>query len=176
MILDLVYYANPLLRTRSTEVAKITDEIHTLIQDMIETMDAKNGIGLAAVQIGKPIRLFIARSYIEQPDGSWAISAPQVYINPQLSEHSTETIEDEEGCLSIPGLKGTVVRPLKLTIEALDQNGKSFIEHLEGYNARIRMHENDHLNGVLFIDRLDIHAKHKLEPFLQEIKKNYPQE
>jgi peptide deformylase len=173
MRLPIIYYGNPLLRKRCEPIEKITDEIKQLAADMLETMDIENGIGLAAIQVGKLVRLFVCRSYIETPNGEWTVTEPKVYINPKLTDHSQETIEDTEGCLSIPGIKESVERPLKVTVEALDLNGQVFKEELEGYNARIRMHENDHLNGVLFIDRLDIHTKNKLDPFLQEIKKKY---
>lgn len=173
MILPLIYYGNPILRKRAEPVEEITDEIRQLAQDMIETMNHYNGVGIAAPQVGRSLRLFIACSYIETSDGQWKLSAPTVYINPVLSMHSEETIEDVEGCLSIPKIRENVVRPLKVTIEATDPNGKLFKEELEGYNARIRMHENDHINGVLFIDRIAPDAKQRIEPLLRQIKKEY---
>ncbi|MBI2743175.1 MAG: peptide deformylase [Chlamydiales bacterium] len=173
MRLPLIYYGNPLLRVRSEPIEEITPEIRQLAMDMIETADLSHGIGLSAVQIGRPIRLFVCRSYIVTPEGQWNMTAPQVYINPKLSKHSEEQVEDDEGCLSIPKLRGKVFRPERLTIEALDINGQTFVEELEGYNARIRMHENDHLNGVLYIDRMEPASRKKLEPLLREIKKKY---
>lgn len=173
MLLQIKYYGNPILRKRCEPVEKIDDELRQFIQDMIETMDANSGIGLAAPQVGRPIRLFVARGYIELEDNKWAIIEPKAYINPKLTILDQTSILDTEGCLSIPGIRGQVERPLKLHIEALDENGQSFTQEFEGYNARIRMHENDHINGVLFVDRLPIHERNKLEPLLREIKKKY---
>lgn len=83
---------------------------------------------------------------------------------------------EEEGCLSLPGLRAPVKRPWKITVEAIDINGNEFREEIEGYNARVRMHENDHINGVLFIDRLDQHIRNQIEPLLREMKKNITRE
>lgn len=171
MRLPVLIYGDPLLRKRCAPIEKVTEEIQQLARDMIETMDAADGIGLAASQVGQLVRLFVCRSYIITADGRWAMTEPKVYINPKLTDHSKETIEDDEGCLSIPRLRGNVVRPLKVTIEALDINGNPFREELEGYNARIRMHENDHINGVLYIDRMSEKDRKALEPALQKIKK-----
>lgn len=137
---------------------------------MLDEIDA---IGLAAVQVGVPIRLFVCRSYVMIPNEPWTMTPAKVYINPKLSNHSEELVEDQEGCISIPKLRGNVIRPLKLTIEALDLDGKLFTEDLEGYNARSRMHENDHLNGVLYIDRMHENDRKKLDADLRAIKKAY---
>jgi len=171
MRLPILIYGDPRLRKRCAPIEKVTEEIQQLARDMIETMDLSNGIGLAASQVGQLVRLFVCRSYIETEDGRWAMTEPQVYINPKLTDHSKETIEDDEGCISIPRLRGNVVRPCKVTIEALDINGNPFREELEGYNARIRMHENDHINGVLYIDRMSDKDRKAIEPALQKIKK-----
>ena len=171
MRLPILIYGDPLLRKRCAPIEKVTEEIQQLASDMIETMDAANGIGLAASQVGQMVRLFVCRSYVETADGNWTMTEPQVYINPKLSGHSKETIEDDEGCLSIPRIRGNVVRPLKVTIEALDIHGNPFREELEGYNARIRMHENDHINGVLFIDRMSEKEKKEIESALHRLKK-----
>lgn len=173
MKLPIVYYGNPILRKKCEPVKEITDDIIKLVQDMIETMDAENGIGLAAPQVGRPIRIFVLRNYIDAEDGTSTVSDPIVYINPRLSLPSENMIEDIEGCLSIPNLRCPVLRPDKITVEAMDIHGHHFIETVEGYNARVRMHENDHINGVLFVDRLDPSVKKKIEPELKAIKKMY---
>jgi peptide deformylase len=173
MILRIRYYGDKILREKAKPIEVITEEIRTLARDMIETMDKSNGIGLAAPQVGHSIRLFVVRNYIEAPNAQLTLSAPHVYINPKLSNPSLKKVEDTEGCLSIPGIRGEVERPLKITIEALDLNGNPFIEHLEGINARVRMHENDHLNGVLFIDRVSLRQKKKMEPHLKLIEEKY---
>ena len=173
MLLKIYYYGHPILRKRCEPVKEITDEIRKLAQDMIETMDKNDGIGLAAPQVGHSIRMFVLRNYIPSEDGHWTLSEPKVYINPKLSNPSECFISDTEGCISLPGLRLHVSRPDKITIEAMDLEGKTFIEELEGYNARVRMHENDHINGVLFIDRIDVNTRNKIDPTLKEIKKKY---
>lgn len=173
MNLQLRYYGDPILRKRSDPIETITDEIKQLAYAMIEYADTHNGIGLSACQIGHTIRMFVLRSYIETPDGKWTVSAPRVFINPKIISYSDELVADDEGCMSIPGLRVEVVRPLKVVVEATDLDGKTFVEESEGYNARIRMHENDHLNGVLSIDRASPKIRKKIEPQLREIKKKY---
>lgn len=173
MLLKIYYYGHPILRKRCEPVKEITDEIRKLAQDMIETMDKNDGAGLAAPQVGHSIRMFVLRNYTFTEDGHWTLSEPKVYINPKLSSPSEHLISDTEGCLSLPGLRLHVSRPDKITIEAMDLDGKTFVEELEGYNARVRMHENDHINGVLFIDRIDANARNKIDPLLRQIKKKY---
>jgi peptide deformylase len=173
MLLPIYYYGHPILRKRCAPVGQITDEIRKMAQDMIETMDKNNGVGLAAPQVGHSIRLFVLRNYLFTEDGHWTLSEPKVYINPKLSSPGDELVCDTEGCLSLPGIRLEVERPNSITIEATDLDGKVFVEELEGYNARVRMHENDHINGVLFIDRIDVHTRKKLDPLLKEIKKKY---
>jgi peptide deformylase len=173
MKLPILYYGHPTLRLKCAPVEEITDDIKQLVADMIETMDACDGVGIAAPQVGRAIRLFVLRNYIEADDGSFTMSDPIVYINPKLSNPSDEVDEDIEGCLSLPGLRLSVNRPLKIFVEATDLNGNVFQEEIEGYNARVRMHENDHINGVLFIDRVDQATKKKIEPILKDIKKKF---
>jgi peptide deformylase len=176
MLLKIYHYAHPVLRKRCEPISEITDEIRQLAKDMIETMDKSNGVGLAAPQVGKSIRMFVLREYIVGEGDDWSLSEPKVYINPVLSSPSPEHLIDTEGCLSLPGLRLDVERPEKITVQAMDLDGNLFTEEVEGYNARIRMHENDHINGVLFIDRVDPHTRKKIEPLLHEMKKKYENE
>jgi peptide deformylase len=173
MLLKICYYGNPVLRKKCAPVEKITDEIRQLVADMIETMDKNDGAGLAALQVGHAIRLFVLRNYIIAEDGKWTLSEPKVYINPKLSAPGEEILVDTEGCLSVPKIRLEIERPDKITVEAMDLDGKMFTEVVEGYNARVRMHENDHINGVLFIDRIDSKERKKIDPELKEIKKKY---
>jgi peptide deformylase len=173
MLLKIYYYGHPILRKHCEPVKEITDEIRKLAYDMIETMDKNNGVGLAAPQVGYSIRMFVLRDYIFTEDGHWTLSEqPKVYINPKITRPSEHLIPDTEACLSLPGLRLQVNRPDKITIEAIDLEGNIFVEELEGYNARVRMHENDHINGVLFIDRIEANIRKKIEPVLKEMKKN----
>jgi len=173
----LRYYGDPVLRSKCKEIKEITDEIKELVQFMIQFIDSHNGIGLSAPQMGAAIRLFILRDYIINEEGKWSISpTPKVFINPKILDRSEETEIDMEGCLSLPGQAfGPIERPKKITIEATDLSGKRFVEKREGINARVTFHENDHINGVLQIDRLPPKERKKIEPELQEIKKKYSQ-
>ncbi|MBY0528731.1 MAG: peptide deformylase [Rhabdochlamydiaceae bacterium] len=171
MLLDIVLYGNPILRKRCAPVTEITEEIRALVRNMIETMDKSNGCGLAAPQVGHALRVFVLRDYIEHEDGNWTLADPKVYINPKITDPTEEMLRDMEGCLSLPKIRLEVERPSQITVEALDLNGNLFKEVVTGYNARIRMHENDHLNGVLFIDRVDAHSRNQIEPQLRAFKK-----
>ncbi|MBX3719232.1 MAG: peptide deformylase [Parachlamydiales bacterium] len=173
MILNIQQYGNPILRKQCKPIEEITDEVRKLVADMIDTMDKGNGCGLAAPQVGYALRLFVLRDYIVHEDGHWTLSDPKVYINPKLTNPGACILTDVEGCLSLPGLRLDIDRPDRITVEALDIDGKPFTEEVEGYNARIRMHENDHINGVLFIDRVDEKTRHKIDPLLREMKKKY---
>ena len=172
MVLPIVFYGNKLLRARCAEVVEITPWIRQLVADMIETMDAKNGIGIAAPQVGHSLRIFVLRNYIEVEDKT-ELSPPQVYINPKILHKSEETCIETEGCLSIPGIREEVERPVSITIEAMDLEGNHFTEELSGYNARVRMHENDHINGVLFIDRIHPIRRKKIAHFLKQIEERH---
>lgn len=170
----LRYFGDPVLRKRSKSVEKITDEIKELVRFMIDYIDNNSGIGLAAVQVGVPIRLFVLRDYIISSDGEWTFSEPKIFINPKILWKTKETKLDQEGCLSIPGLRlGPIERPDKVRVEAINLDGKKFIDERDGINARVFFHENDHLNGVFFIDRLPIAVRKKIENDLQILKKKY---
>ena len=168
------YYDDPILRQHSEPIEEITEEIQELARFMIDYADNHNGIGLSAIQVGVPIRMFVLRDYIVLPDGQWTVSPPKVFINPKIVWKSKETTIDTEGCMSLPGISpGPIERPFKAVIEALDINGNPFSEEREGLNARVSFHENDHLNGVLQIDRLPPAVRKKITPQLNEIKKKY---
>ena len=146
MILDIVKLGTPSLREKSVPVEEINEEIKQLAEDMFETMIEANGVGLACPQIGKNIRMFVL---IADDD------VRRVFINPQIIKTSEETCDYEEGCLSLPQVWEVINRPEKVTVQALDQNGKPFTLEADGFLARIIQHENDHLDGILYIDRGD---------------------
>ncbi|MCS6774607.1 MAG: peptide deformylase, partial [Thermoflexales bacterium] len=143
---------DPILRRRAKKVEKITKDTQRLIDDMIETMRAAHGLGLAAPQIGVSERIAIVE--VEQDDANPGDSKLHVLINPEVLRVSEETWEHVEGCLSIPGWRGDVVRPVRVTVRATDREGKRFTLDAEGMLARAILHEVDHLDGVLYIDRL----------------------
>lgn len=170
-LLPLAYYGAPVLRRKADEIAEITDEIKKLIEEMVETMDACNGVGLAAPQVHHSIRLFIMRKPIEDDKGKgYEKGELQVFINPKLSSPSKKVWVESEGCLSIPGLRADVERPFEITVEYTDLDGKRQVKKVSGWEAKIIMHENDHINGVLFIDRLGKKEREKLEPYLKTLE------
>jgi peptide deformylase len=173
MKLKLAYYGDPILRKKALSISVINDEIRDLVRDMIETMEVENGIGIAAPQVHRSLALFITHVPLELPDNSYSPGEIRVFINPKVLKISQEASECSEGCLSIPNLHGNVIRPLKVTFEALNLEGQSFSEELIGLEARAFLHENDHINGVLYVDRMKGKARQEIEPKLREIKKNY---
>lgn len=146
--LRIVTLGHPALRERATPVEEINGELQSLIRNMAELMYRVKGLGLAANQIGIPKRFFIMD--IGQKEGSPSL---EVYINPEILAKEGVT-EYEEGCLSIPGYYAKVERFAKIYVRAIDLNGKPFERELEGLSAIAFQHEFDHLEGILFVDRL----------------------
>jgi peptide deformylase len=173
MKLPLAYYGDSILRKKTSPVTHIDDSIRQLVKDMAETMEANDGCGLAAPQVHQSLSLFITciPRYIDED--TVLPGELRVFINPKIVAYSQEVWPCQEGCLSIPGLRETVVRPLKVTIQATNLEGQTFIEEFVGFDAHVIMHENDHINGVLYIDRLPSRRKKEIEGYLREIKKKY---
>ena len=168
-LLPLAYYGNPILRKVADPISNVTDDVRKLVEEMIETMDACDGVGLAAPQVHHSIKLFIVRKPVEVEAGKVEFREVKVFINPKVSLPSAETWKVSEGCLSIPTIHGDVERPYEITIEYSDLAGNSVKEKISGWEARMIMHENDHINGVLFIDHLSETTRKNLEPFLQNL-------
>ncbi len=143
-MLELVTYDDPRLRARSEPTDP--DEVRELVPQMFETMYAEEGIGLAAVQVGRPLRVFITKVRDDRE---------RVYINPEIVETSIEEDTAEEGCLSIPDTRADVTRPARVSVQATSLKGRTFRLNAQGLLARAIQHELDHLNGRLFIDHLD---------------------
>jgi peptide deformylase len=155
-LLKIVTYGNPILRQKAKPVTKIDTALRKLAENMIATMHDADGIGLAAPQIGKSLSLFVVDiSPIEES------AVPMVFINIDILE-SSGSAPYTEGCLSIPGVTGEVIRPDRIRIRYMDWSGKWHEGMAEGILARVIQHETDHVNGKLFIDYLDDQA---LEPF-----------
>lgn len=173
MKLKLAYYGNPILRQKALPIEKITPEIRELIQSMFETMAVEDGIGLAAPQIHHALRLFVTQVPFPNDDDTWEPGTKRVFINPTIISFSEEVDDREEACLSIPNVSGVIERPIEVTVEALDENGKSFQETFYGLEARCILHENDHINGKLFIDRMDKNERKAIEKHLRDIKNKY---
>ncbi len=162
----IVKYGDPVLRDVSEPVGEITPEVKDLVADMMAALKTASGLGLAAVQIGKPLRIFIVDL------SALDISAqPRVFINPEILETSGEA-EYEEGCLSFPGIYQQLTRPDFVRVKALDIDGKEFVEEADGIYARAILHEYDHLDGVLFIDHFSTVSRALVDRKLKKLAKS----
>ena len=178
MILDIVKYGHPVLRQRGARIETITPEIKKLITDMFATMEENHGVGLAAQQVGiaKQLTVIDVRGVTDRPstlelDGQPADVAdimPLVLINPEVKPVG-EAVKGPEGCLSFPEIFGDINRPESVDVKALDAKGKPIAFRCGGLLARAVQHETDHLNGILFIDRMDKKTKQELQPELDEL-------
>jgi peptide deformylase len=163
-ILPIVEVPDPRLKQISTPVETFDADLQRLIDDMFETMYDAPGIGLAAIQVGVPIRLLVI-DLMEEGEG---IKNPRVFINPEFSEPSDELHVYAEGCLSIPEQYADVERPATIRARWLDRDGKQRDERIDGLLATCLQHEVDHLNGIVFTDRL---SKLKREMLLKKLDK-----
>ncbi len=146
MIRDIRLYGDPVLREKAAPVEEIDAEIRQLIDDLVETMYDADGIGLAAPQVGIPLQIFVYDIRDPEVDSG-------VLVNPEIVE-SAGSAKDEEGCLSLPGLTEVVERPESIVVRGLDPEGNPVEVAAEGLLGRCIQHEKDHLDGVLFIDRV----------------------
>ena len=142
------------LKTVSTRVEVFDDALKALVADMFETMYAAPGIGLAAVQVGVPVRLLVIDLQEPQEEGGEPVRDPKVFINPEVLWHSDDEVPYTEGCLSVPEQYAEVMRPDRILARWHDEHGETHEEEIEGLLAVCLQHEMDHLNGVLFIDHL----------------------
>ena len=147
---------DPRLRQRALPVDRFTDDLRTLIDDMVETMRAAPGVGLAATQLGVRQRVIVVEYPPEGSEGEEE-KPPKLYVvvNPEIARRSSETETAAEGCLSIPGYMGDVERHAAVTVRGLNRRGQPVRLKARGWTARIFQHEIDHLDGVLFIDRAE---------------------
>lgn len=156
-LLEIITPENPILRQKAAPVTTITPEIQQLIDQMIATMREAQGVGLAAPQVAQSIRLAVIETPPEYDDDDEEIPDTRklyVIINPEIKMATRKKVTGIEGCLSIPGYVGEVARHQSVVVEALDRHGKKQTIRLKGWDARIFQHEIDHLNGVLYIDKL----------------------
>jgi peptide deformylase len=145
---QLVTYPDPVLRSRAREVEGIDAPIRELAGDMLRIMREEDGVGLAAPQVGATLRIFVTAAGAEE-------SAPElVYINPSIVSFEGALEPSEEGCLSLPGIRGTIRRPPRVTVRATGLDGEPFMRASSGLLARCWQHEIDHLDGILIIDRM----------------------
>ena len=168
MILPIYAYGMPVLRKKAEDITPQYEGLDTLLKNMFETMYDSSGIGLAAPQIGLPIRLFIVDGTDIEDDASTK-DFKQVFINAQILEEFDTPWEYEEGCLSIPFVRANVKRNAKVTIQYLDENFQEKTETYDGMAARIIQHEYDHIEGILFTDRIQPLKRNMLKKKLQNI-------
>lgn len=169
-VLPLAYYGDPILQKKAEPIEEITKEVVALAEEMIETMDACNGLGLAAPQVHHSVRLFVIRIPVETEEGKREPGEAKVFINPKIVSKSDDTWVAPEGCLSIPAVQADVVRPKEITVEYTDLEGNKHKETFTGWEGKAICHENDHIDGILFIDHLDDVERANLEPFLIKLK------
>ncbi|HZT16325.1 MAG TPA: peptide deformylase [Gaiellaceae bacterium] len=139
-------YGDVALRMRANEVEEVDDDVRRLVARMTALMHDAQGVGLAATQVG-----VLRRVFVFEPDEA----GPRAVVNPQIVDRSAETASEDEGCLSLQGVRVPVERPTSVVLEGKDENGEDVRHELEGYGARVAQHELDHLDGVLIIDRTD---------------------
>lgn len=145
-MMKVVRIGDPVLRQKAVRVEQFGESLKQILDEMVVLMKKKSGVGLAAPQVGIPERFFVVQVPGEQPIA---------FVNPEILETSLETADFTEGCLSVPGVWGDISRPASVRIQAMNAEGKVFRLDADGYLARIIQHEYDHLNGVLFVDRLN---------------------
>lgn len=178
MILPIVAYGDPILRKVGKEIDKEYLNLDTLIANMKETMYNANGVGLAAQQVGKAIRLFMVDTSpfaedeeIEDEERAILAEFKHVFINPKIIEEDGDEWSFNEGCLSIPDIREDVFRQEEITIEYLDENFEKHTRTLNGLAARVFQHEYDHIEGILFTDKLSSLKKRLLKKKLENISK-----
>jgi peptide deformylase len=165
MILEIVKYGHPALRQKGARIEKVTPDIKKLAADMFETMHLNHGIGLAAQQVGQALQLTV----IDGHPADVNEFMPLVLINPELKPGG-EPATGGEGCLSFPDIYAEITRPELVEVKALNQKGKPVEFRCGGLLARAIQHETDHLNGILFIDRMSRKTKEELRPELDELQ------
>jgi len=171
MILPVYAYGQPVLKKVAQEIDKDFDGLNDLLEDMWETMYHASGVGIAAPQIGQSLRLFLVDTVQAMEEGEEDQGIKKAFINAQVIEEDGDLWTYEEGCLSIPNVKGDVERSQKVKIKYQDENFNEFVEEYEGINARVILHEYDHIEGKLFTEKLKPLKKKMISRKLEQIKK-----
>ncbi len=169
MIYPIVAYGHPVLRKVGTEIDSDPADIKRLAEEMFETMHYAQGIGLAAPQVGKSLRMFVADA--SAMDEEEMQDFKKVFVNPEILEEFGDEYAFEEGCLSIPGIRENVIRHEKIRVRYMDETLKEYEEVFDGMKARIIQHEYDHINGILFTDHLSSFKKRVIKSKLINISK-----
>ena len=178
MILPIVAYGDPILKQRAKEISSSSKDLEILLKNMWETMYAANGVGLAAPQVGKSLRLYIVdgspfsvEASLTEDEKNELKGFKKVFINPKILQKSDDLENFNEGCLSIPDVRGDVTRPTTIKIKYQNQYFKEITEHISGLPSRIVQHEYDHLEGILFTDKLSALKKKLLKNKLLKISR-----
>lgn len=176
-ILPIRKYGDPVLREKARPIEAVDDALRAFAQDMAETMRAANGIGLAANQVGDLRRILVldVADVGERAPGGERQRGPgrqlEVYLNPEILEETAEDEDYNEGCLSIPGVEADVYRPVGIRLRWMDLDGERHEESFDGLRARVLQHEIDHLDGILFPDRLGLIARQRLAGKLRRLRR-----
>ena len=170
MIYPIRAYGDPVLRAISEDITSFDEDLKKLVDDMLETMDASDGVGLAAPQIGKSVRIFTIDSTLFDK-GNKSEGVRRVFINPQLVEESGEEWAFEEGCLSIPDVREDVSRMPRIKIKYQTITGENIEEVYNGMSARVIQHEYDHIEGILFVDHISAFKRQLIKSKLIGITK-----
>lgn len=171
MIYEVKKYGSSVLRTIAEPVAEVNEEIREILSNMVETMFAADGVGLAAPQVGFSLRMFVCNVGTEEGE-----TLIKKIINPTITALTEEIISIEEGCLSVPGIYKKVERIAKIKIEYQNEKGEQIEEVVEGFPAIVMQHEYDHLEATLFVDRVSPMAKRMIWKKLQALKKETMQD
>jgi peptide deformylase len=166
--MQIIRYPHPALRWKSKPITRIDAELRRTVREMFDCMYENNGIGLAANQVGLPYRLFVTNATGDPAEKD----AERVFVNPEILRRKGSA-EGEEGCLSLPQLYGQVRRSEKILVDAFDLDGQEFELAADELEARVIQHENDHIDGVLFIDRMTDAARRELEPRLADFESHF---
>lgn len=178
MVLPIIAYGDPVLRKVATDISPDYPNLNTLIANMYDTMNYAYGVGLAAPQIGLPIRLFVVDTApfaddddLTEEERTFLSNFKKTFINAKITEETGDKWNFNEGCLSIPGVREDVSRHKQITIEYLDEDFKPQTLTLDGLAARIVQHEYDHIEGILFTDKLSAFKKQLIKSKLNNIMK-----
>jgi peptide deformylase len=178
MALPIVHYNDPVLRKKGVKIAAFDDALAQLSRDMIATMHVAGGIGLAAQQIGRALQLCVVDLSVADWDFSWELDGskpplelfmPMVLVNPEVKKLPSDETVYEEGCLSFPKIRGDVVRPDAISVKFQDIQGTPHVLTCDGMFARCIQHEYDHLQGVLFIDRMEKKVRTKIDRVVKDL-------
>ena len=173
MILPIVAFGSPILRKKCVDISPDYPELKMLLENMRETMHEAHGVGLAAPQINKAIRLFLIDTtpFVDDEEETEAVIVKQVFINARILEETGEEWVFNEGCLSIPDVREDISRKPNITIEYFDENFEKHTNTYDGLTARVIQHEYDHIQGILFTDKISALRKRMIKGKLMDISK-----